>query len=132
MAVEKQWVMSLGDEFEAEFEELPEDVKDALLTCARAVELAGPKAGRPHVDTLNDSKHSNMKELRFKSGDASQIWRAAFAFDPEQKGIILAAGSKQGVSERRFYKALIAKADKRFDRHLQKLKRKQGGQKVKE
>jgi len=31
---------------------------------------------------------------------------------------VLAAGDKQGVSERLFYKRLIRKADERFDKHL--------------
>ena len=35
----------------------------------------------------------------------------------------LAAGDKAGVSERRFYKQLIAKADKRYAAHLARLKR---------
>jgi len=29
----------------------------------------GPVAGRPRVDTLNGSKHANMKELRFDADD---------------------------------------------------------------
>lgn len=118
-----QWELELFDEFEAEFDALPQDVQDALLSCARAVEIAGPKTGRPHVGTLSESKHANMKELRFKSADGSQIWRAAFAFDPEQKGVILAADCKQGKSEKRFYKQLIAKAEKRFDAHLKRLRK---------
>lgn len=75
-----------------------------------------PMLGRPNVDTLNDSKHANMKELRFKAADGT--WRVAFAFDPGREAILLIAGDKSGGSERRFYKQLIAKADARFDVHL--------------
>lgn len=114
--------MTLHDAFEAEFNLFDPDVKDALLATAKAVELAGPRAGRPHVDTLKDSKHSNMKELRFDAMNGTQQWRAAFAFDPEQKGVILVASGKQGTNQLRFYKKLIATADKRFDEHLAKLK----------
>jgi hypothetical protein len=56
----------------------------------------GPDLGRPHVDTLNNSRHSNMKELRFKADNG--VWRVAFAFDPERKAILLVAGDKSGVS----------------------------------
>jgi hypothetical protein len=49
-------------------------------------------------------------------------WRAAFAFDPEQRAVLLAAGDKSGGSQRRFYKQLIAKADRRFSAHLERLK----------
>lgn len=61
-----------------------------------------------------------MKELRFSADDG--VWRVAFAFDPARKGIILVAGDKAGVAQKRFYTALIAKADKRFAAHLGKLK----------
>ena len=102
-------------------------LQDALLAALKAIRLAGPRAGRPYVDTLNGSKHANMKELRFDAKDGSQVWRAAFAFDPARKAIVLVAGDKQGNRER-FYKRLIATADGRFDSHLEvirtRLKRK--------
>lgn len=46
----------------------------------------------------------------------------AFAFDPAREAILLVAGDKSGVGQGKFYKALIEKADKRFDRHLAALK----------
>ena len=112
------WVVEFHDEFEAEFEALSEDVQDNLLAAAKAVQIAGPMAGRPHVDTLAGSRHKNMKELRFEAGKGSEVWRVAFAFDPERHAVVLAAGAKQGVDQKRFYKRLIAKADARFDSHL--------------
>ena len=72
------------------------------------------------MDTLNGSRHANMKELRFHADNG--VWRVAFAFDPQRKAILLAAGNKSGVSERRFYRQLIDKADERFDTHLDLLK----------
>jgi hypothetical protein len=35
----------------------------------------------------------------------------AFAFDPKRVTILLVAGGKTGISEKRFYKTLIDKAD---------------------
>ena len=83
-------------------------------------ETAG--AGRPHVDTLTGSKHTNMKELRFTAHDGSEVWRAAFAFDPERAAILLAAADKQGQNETLFYRRLLKIADKRFDSHLRQVK----------
>ncbi len=77
--------------------------------------------GRPRVDTLNGSHHANMKELRFSAADGE--WRVAFAFDTKRKAILLAAGDKSGVNEKRFYRELIRKADYRFDAHLARLNR---------
>ena len=115
------WKVRLHDEFDPEFDLLGEDVQDALLETAKALLLAGPKAGRPHVDTLSGSKHVNMKELRFTAHDGREVWRAAFAFDPERSAIVLVAASKQGQSEALFYKRLLRIADKRFDSHLRQM-----------
>jgi hypothetical protein len=50
------------------------------------------------------------------------VWRIALAFDPRREAILLAGGDKGGANERRFYKRLIATADRRFDEHLAALK----------
>ena len=118
----KTWEVSFHDDFDPEFDAFTQDVQDELLATAHAVKELGPDADRPHVGTLNNSKHPNMKELRFKANNGAEIWRAAFAFDPERKAIILAAGNKQGVDEEAFYKALLKKANARFDKHLKSLK----------
>ena len=57
-----------------------------------------------------------MKELRFTADNG--VWRVAYAFDPKRQAIMLVAGDKSGVSQKRFYKNLIKKADQRFDVHL--------------
>lgn len=113
------WTVELVDDFEPEFDELAKGVQDELLAQARVLERFGPMLGRPRVDTLNGSKHANMKELRFDAADG--VWRVAFAFDPRRRAILLAAGDKSGKSERRFYRQLIRKADKRFDAHLERI-----------
>jgi hypothetical protein len=114
------WTVRFGDEFEQEFLALLPAVQDELLAAARLLAEYGPRLGRPFVDTLKGSKHANMKELRFDA--AGGVWRVAFAFDPGRQGILLVAGDKSGVSQRRFYGHLIATADKRFSAHLKRLK----------
>ena len=110
------WVVEFHPAFEAEFDALPEAVQDAILVRARLLEKEGPRLGRPHADTLEGSKHANMKELRCNADGG--VWRTAFAFDPKRKAILLVAGDKSGVKESRFYRQLIATADVRFDDHL--------------
>ena len=119
--VHMNWVVEIGDEFEPEFDELHEDVRTEILALARLLEQFGPQLKRPRADTLNDSRHANMKELRFGAADGE--WRVAFAFDTKRKAILLVAGDKSGVSERQFYRELIRKADDRFDAHLARLKK---------
>lgn len=113
------WTVTNHDEFDPEFDVLPEDVQDELLAVTALLETYGPSLGRPQADTLSGSRHANMKELRFSAADG--IWRVAFAFDPKRQAILLVAGDKSGVGQKRFYKRLIRVADKRFTDHLQRL-----------
>ena len=110
------WELDLYVDFVPEFEELAEIVQDELLAHIAVLEAFGPQLGRPRVDTLKGSRHANMKELRFDA--AGGVWRFAFVFDPKRQGIVLCGGDKSGGSEKRFYRQLIAKADKRADAHL--------------
>jgi hypothetical protein len=114
------WTVIFHQAFELEFADLSLGVKEGLAATATLLETQGPMLGRPHADTLAGSKHSNMKELRFNADDG--VWRVAFAFDPKRQAIILVAGDKAGVSQARFYKTLIAKADARFTAHLETVK----------
>ena len=71
------------------------------------------------MDTLNGSRHANMKEMRFSAANGE--WRLAFAFDSERSPTRLAAGDKSGGSAKRFQRTLLRKADGRFERHLARL-----------
>jgi len=51
---------------------LPSAVQDGLYRKFVFLETFGPRAGRPHVDTLKGSKHANMKELRVDA--ANGVW----------------------------------------------------------
>lgn len=111
----------MHDDFVPEFRALSKDVQDELLAHIGLLEQFGPRLGRPRVDTLNGSRHPNMKELRFSAADG--VWRVAFAFDPNRKAILLAAGDKSGGGEKRFYRQLIAMADERFAAHVDRIKK---------
>jgi hypothetical protein len=115
------WEVDLHDEFVPEFHDLDRDVQDELLAHVRLLEQFGPQLGRPRVDTLNGSRHRNMKELRFEA--VHGVWRFAFAFDAKRQAIILCGGDKPGGSEKRFYRQLIDKADARFDAHVARVRR---------
>ena len=110
------WTVANHDAFEPEYEVLPAPVQDELLAMMQLLAAYGPQLGRPHADTLAGSRYTNMKELRFRAADG--VWRVAFAFDPARQAILLVAGDKAGVAQKRFYKRLIATADARFDDYL--------------
>jgi hypothetical protein len=113
------WIVQFEEDFEREFDSLPPEVQDSLFAKAAFLEEFGPELGRPHVDTLQGSEYANMKELRFNAMDG--VWRVAFAFDPLRRAMLLVAGDKSGVSQKRFYQQLIKKADRRFTNHLNRL-----------
>lgn len=115
------WDVEIADEFEPEFHALGEDVQTEILALSRFLQQFGPQLRRPRVDTLKGSRHANMKELRFSAANGE--WRVAFAFDPKRRAILLVAGDKSGISENRFYRELIRKADERFNAHLARLER---------
>jgi hypothetical protein len=107
--------VSFHPEFAPEVLQYSEAVRQDIYSLVKLLRKFGPQLGRPHVDTLKGSKHSNMKELRFSADDGG--WRVAFAFDLRRKAILLVGGDKSGVSRDRFYRNLIEIADRRFDRH---------------
>lgn len=108
-----EWKVLFHESFKVEFYELSEEVQDRIFAHTRLLENFGPQLGRPRVDTLNDSRYANMKELRFDAEHG--VWRLAFAFDPKRQAILLVADDKSGISQKRFYKQLIKKADQRFE-----------------
>lgn len=115
-----QWTVVLAVEFDEEFDGLPQDVQDELLSRLKMLEQFGPNLGRPTVDTLDDSSFPNMKEVRFRHDG---LWRFAFAFDTQRQAVILIGGDKEGENQERFYRDLIKKADERFGNHLKRLKK---------
>lgn len=109
------WDVQFHPELAAEFDELTPAVQDELLAHAGLLGQCGPMLGRPAVDTLKGSTISNLKELRFQADNG--VWRVAFAFDGNRVAVLLVAGDKagrRGGSERRFYDALIAAAERRW------------------
>ena len=116
-----RWKVIFHGDFALEFAVFPDQVQDELLALAIVLKELGPAAGRPHVGALNNPKHPNMKELRFKANNGVEVWRAAFAFDPNREAIILVAAAKQGVDEGKFYRELLKKANARFDQHLKNI-----------
>ena len=100
--------------------DLSQPDKEALLAAIRVLRDEGPNLGRPLVDTVVGSRHSNMKELRPGSTARTEI-RVLFAFDVRRKAILLIGGDKSGDWSG-WYKANIPIADDRFDEHQKKVK----------
>lgn len=89
---------------------------EALLAAIHVLQDQGPVLGRPLVDSIVGSRHSNMKELRPGSTGRTEI-RVLFAFDPTRQAILLVGGDKAG-NWRNWYRENVPIADDRFDEHL--------------
>ena len=109
------WEVVTTAAFDDWFAELADDELAEVIAKVELLSHFGPRLRRPHADTLNGSKHANMKELRADTGN--HVLRIAFAFDFDRKAVLLVGGDKAGTAQRQFYKRLIAKADALFDAH---------------
>ena len=105
------WDVEFTDQFEAWWDTLRAEEQQSIDAAVRLLEQRGPGLGRPLVDSLEGSRHANMKELR-----AGTI-RVLFAFDPSRTAILLIGGDKRDRWQE-FYERIIPLADELFDRHV--------------
>lgn len=112
------WDIEYTDEFEQWWQTLTEQEQIDLTATVGLLERIGPQLSRPHADTVKESKHSNMKELRTQS--QGRPLRTFYAFDPRRSAILLIGGDKTG--DNRFYEKMIPLADHLYDQYLKELK----------
>jgi hypothetical protein len=103
------------DEFVAWYEALSGHDQDEVNAAVEVLEQRGPGLGRPLVDRIVSSRHSNMKERRIGS------IRILFAFDPRQIAILLVGGDKREVWGS-WYASMVPKADDLYDTYLDELR----------
>ncbi|HTQ38631.1 MAG TPA: type II toxin-antitoxin system RelE/ParE family toxin [Pirellulales bacterium] len=113
------WEVEFTDEFESWWNTLEEGEREAIEASVELLQERGPHLPRPHVDSVQNSKHSNMKELRTQHRGTPL--RTFFAFDPRRFAILLIGGDKTG--DTRFYERMIPLADRLYDEHLEALRK---------
>jgi hypothetical protein len=101
-------------------DELDQSSYEQVIAALELLVDRGPQLGRPLVDTLRQSRHKNMKELRPGSKGRSEL-RILFAFDLERNAVLLVAGDKSG-SWKKWYEVNIPVADNLLDEHIRKQK----------
>ena len=106
-----KWVITSTEEFDSWHDQLDEDTQLVIAGYVGQLSIDGPELGRPRVDTIEKSRHINMKELRFTYD--KHIFRIFFAFNSRREGILIIGGDKRG--NKRFYKEMIPVADDIFD-----------------
>jgi hypothetical protein len=114
-----RWTVILVDEVDDWFMGLVHSDPGTAGLVAAAIdqlESVGPTLGRPLVDSIQDSKIHNMKELRPGSAGGTEV-RMLFVFDPQRQAVLLVAGDKAG-QWRRWYDENIPLAEQRYQRWL--------------
>lgn len=115
----ERWNIEITDDYLKWFETLDVGQQEAIRTDIEILEKMGPSLGRPYVDSIKGSKHSNMKELR--TMHARRHIRSFFAFDPRRTAILLIGGDKTG--DKAFYDRMIPLADRLFDQYLKEIRK---------
>lgn len=111
------WTVITTDLFNEWLEQQDDSTQEKVLAALVVLQQLGPSLGRPLVDTVNDSKFTNMKELRFQH--RGKPLRAFFIFDPLRQAIVLCIGNKGG--KKRFYKEMLDIAEQQYELHLSTL-----------
>ena len=111
------WEVEYTDEFDEWFGWLDEEAQEDVALAVEKLEERGPALPRPFADTVEGSRHSNMKELRPLGTNI----RVLFASDPRRMAILLIGGDKTD-RWREFYEEMIPVADDLYDEHLDELK----------
>jgi hypothetical protein len=105
------WEIILHPEVDAWYLTLNQKTAETVTDAIDYLAEHGPGLGRPTVDSIEGSRHHNMKELR------TGTIRILFCFDPLRAAILLVAGDKRD-RWRQWYKSAIPLADDRYDEWL--------------
>lgn len=112
------WELRLTPETETWIGGLGERDRAQVIAAFEALERHGPTLGRPLADRVKTSRHHHMKELRPRLGNL----RLLFAFDPNQRAVVLLGGDKTGRWNG-WYRTQVPRADRLYDRHLRSIGR---------
>jgi hypothetical protein len=112
------WDIEVTNEFAEWLNRTTDDQFVSIAEAVDALGIEGPALGRPLVDTIKSSRHSNMKELRPRGGNI----RILFAFDPRRSAILLLGGDKSGRWND-WYRRAVPRADELYDEYLVELRK---------
>jgi len=115
------WNINQTEEFQDWFDDADKALQNDTVEHVELLKCFGPNLKRPYADTLKGSELTNLKELRFNSGD--KVVRVFFIFDPDRNAVLLIGGDKAGSGDKTFYDTMIDKSEKIYCRYLEKRKK---------
>lgn len=114
------WNIKQTAEFQEWFDEADNKLQEAIVEHVELLRQMGPQLARPYADTLKGSSITNLKELRFDSGE--KVIRVFYVFDPDRNGVLLIGGNKSSSQGKTFYKDMIDKSEKIYAMYLEERK----------
>jgi len=106
------------DEFADWYDEL--DAGDTLAV-TRVVDLLavrGVSLGFPYSSDVKGSRYA-LRELRVQS--AGRPLRVLYAFDPRRQAVLLLGADKTGMSDDRFYRTHVPRAETLWEEYLKEM-----------
>ena len=114
------WSVDSSEKYDAWFETLDEESKEAVLERVLLLRQFGPSLPRPYSDVLHGAKkHKNLKELRNQT--LKYVLRVSYYFDSERNAFLLTGGDKKGKNQDKFYKDLVSESVAILEEHERRL-----------
>jgi len=112
------------DELAEWYDGLEEHHRERVAASVDLLEQMGLALGFPHSSAIAGSDIA-LRELRIQShGHAIRVF---YAFDPQRDVIVLIGGDKTGVSDDRFYREYIPRAERIFREYLIEIEEENNG-----
>jgi hypothetical protein len=112
------------DEFAEWYDGLKEWHRERVAACVDLLEQMGTALGFPYSSAIAGSAFA-LRELRIQShGHAMRVF---YAFDPQRDAVVLIGGDKTGLSDERFYREHIPKAEQILKEYLAEIEEKDDG-----
>jgi len=109
------WQIEFDSNFASEFAAFSVPVRTAIIAKLKVLEAFGPTLGRPNVDSIAGAQTPHLKELIVQVKGSP--WRIFFAFSRARVAVLLCGGDKGPYNSDKWYRDMIALADKRARAH---------------
>jgi hypothetical protein len=112
------------DEFAGWYDALEDRHRERVAACVDLLEQTGIALGFPYSSAIVGSAFA-LRELRIQShGHAMRVF---YAFDPQRDAVVLIGGDKTGLSDERFYREHVPKAERILREYLAEIEEEDDG-----
>lgn len=87
----------------------------AVVRVVGLLEEKGVSLRFPYSSDIKNSRYT-LRELRIQSG--GKPLRILYAFDPQRQAVLLLGADKTGMSDARFYRLLIPRAETAWEEYV--------------